>query len=873
MAEEQATFNLKVLSPSSELEGGVTFTALPTSTTVGQLRNRIQDAVPSKPSPDRMRLIYRGRVVADNSQTLEAVFGADNIRDNKDQSLHLVLPPNIPSGASPTPRSSTAPPNPFRATHAPTSTSPSQTNPPSSSAPPATEPDPSQPHHHNHPHIHSHIHDHHHHHNGHVPAAVNPLGVAIPASVQQQIAQALAQNGQPTTHPPTIQGPQPMIPVLTNPAATAHGPVPAALPGTPVGLAVLNAGPNNARVIRQEGVGPNGARWSVTINEMNMPAQGQNPRPGPFPHLQNLPGVALAVPPVATPSLAEIVERILPRLKLTLESSRQSMQNAKALHQTPRGPLASPPTSASPPSWRRAQIRSNLSTVQRNLDLVERELNIAVGHVPLFQRAANPDLMELRRSMYELRTQAEEMTRRLDQDEHDTPNTSANTGTSSSNTPAASTVNSSEPTAAQSTSTASPPTQSLPSQPQGQNTVSTTPADCPPELFLLSSPQGPAGVIFNHRDDPTTARIAPALPVQNTASTLPADCSPELFLLYSPQGPVGLIYDQRGTYTTAPLVPTLPFQTFTGQFAHNRQLITGLGQQIAHGNGSLFNHIATAPAATQTRQPMNDDQNPEPQNNNDQQIGQAQVPAQAQAQNGAVNPPAADEDRLANIGGHVWLILKLACFVYFFAGGGSGYYRPIVLGIIAAVVYIAQTGIFEDQFNALRRHFEALLPIGALAQRVAAPLAPNPPRHADGDEDRARNQVPLTPEQAAQRLLRQQREQQFGWAREGLRSVERAFALFVASLWPGVGEGMVHAQEERERLERVARREEEERRAEEERKAREDEEKRAAEGETKDQPATAAASAAGSATEAPGDAGIESSAKGKERAVDAEVSA
>lgn len=79
MAEEKPILNLKILSPSSEVEGGVTFAGLPTSTTVRELRSRIQDAVPSKPTPDRMRLIYRGRVVANDADTLENVFGTDNV--------------------------------------------------------------------------------------------------------------------------------------------------------------------------------------------------------------------------------------------------------------------------------------------------------------------------------------------------------------------------------------------------------------------------------------------------------------------------------------------------------------------------------------------------------------------------------------------------------------------------------------------------------------------------------------------------------------------------------------------------------------------------------------------------------------------------
>ncbi|KAI1556339.1 repeatmulti-domain protein [Pyrenophora tritici-repentis] len=79
MAEGEQTINLKILSPSTEVEGGVNLADVPASTTVKELRSRIQNAVPSKPATDRMRLIYRGRVVANDAETLGNVFGTDNV--------------------------------------------------------------------------------------------------------------------------------------------------------------------------------------------------------------------------------------------------------------------------------------------------------------------------------------------------------------------------------------------------------------------------------------------------------------------------------------------------------------------------------------------------------------------------------------------------------------------------------------------------------------------------------------------------------------------------------------------------------------------------------------------------------------------------
>lgn len=79
MAAEELTLNLKILSPSTEVEGGVSFPDLPASTTITELRSRIRNAVASKPATERMRLIYRGRVVANDADTLGNVFGPETV--------------------------------------------------------------------------------------------------------------------------------------------------------------------------------------------------------------------------------------------------------------------------------------------------------------------------------------------------------------------------------------------------------------------------------------------------------------------------------------------------------------------------------------------------------------------------------------------------------------------------------------------------------------------------------------------------------------------------------------------------------------------------------------------------------------------------
>ncbi|KAJ4373223.1 hypothetical protein N0V83_003516 [Neocucurbitaria cava] len=678
MADENGTINLRILSPSTEVEGGVTFPGIPAATTIKELRSRIQDAVPSKPSTERMRLIYRGRVVANDADTLTNVFGADSAA-NTQASTPQGLPP---SGSNPT--------------------------------------------------------------------LVNGAQVPQPGPGQMP----LMGFGQP------------------NPPA--------------------------GRIVRQEGIGPNGERWSVTINETNVnipnlptrPLQPGVPRPFPLP-----PGFGLPPRPTASPAPADAIDSLLPRISFILQSARQEMENVRTLFQAPGGQLpgsAAQIATVNPPSWRVERIREHVRTMSHNLDLVERGLAVILSDATLAQ---NANVVALRRSANELRAQAEEVNRMLAREQDETAH---------NHTPSAT-----EPSASPAPAATTPTSTSTSSLPQTQNASQIMPAETPAELFILSSPQGPVGILF----------------------------------------------DQRGTYSTAPMVSTLPFQTFTDQFARNRQLIAGIGQQIAQGGNQFHNQLANIqPTPTQQPAPNGQapNQAPDQAQNQVQNQNQNQIPAQN------ANPPA-EQDRMVNIAGHLWLIFKLACFVYFFAGGG-GLYRPIMLGIIAAVVYLAQIGIFEEQFNLVRRHFEALLPAGALGAQPA-----NQNNNHNNNNTQAAVQPTmgnLTPQQAAQRLLEQRRDQRFGWVRESMRTVERSFALFVASLWPGIGERMVHAQEERIRAERAA---EEERQRREEEKARVEAEARAAQAGEKKEEETETKTDGAAGEEAAAQAGL--SAKGKERAV------
>lgn len=778
--EEPLAVNLKILSPSPEFEGGVQLPDLAASTTVGELRQRIHDAAPSRPTTDRMRLIYRGRVVANDNDTLLVVFGADNIRASKDQSLHLVLRELPPTTAapSPAPHSASAPPN---TTQPPPTQSPLQTNPFRNLPEPRPNSQPqAQPHHHHHAH--------HHHH--HPPPAVPAGPRAAPVPPQLQFAQN-PRNLQ--LLPPPFQHPhfqqfgqlrQPP-PQAGTPAAEGGPNAQQPQPQPPMGLPNLPTG-NHTRTVRQEGIGPNGERWTVTWNNTTNlafnPNQQQPVLPRPF-----VPGFGLPPQRTPSPSLGNVPDQMLQRIRRTVDYARQEMENVRVLIQPLGGPAASVGAlaAANPPAWRVDQIRVAVRNLVTGLDNVDRGLASLVAD-PLMTQ--NRDLVSLQHSASDLRRQADEFNRLLDQ------------------LPRSDTTGRASPSSGANTQPASS---------QTQNTAQSQTQDIPTELFILSSPQGPVGILF----------------------------------------------DQRGTYSTAP--PTMSFQSFSQQFNANRYQLANLGRQLA-----VQNHLPRLPAHVLPPTGTPTVQNQQPAHNANQAPAQVQNQNANPAQPAAAAPaPGVQVNRVDNIAGHLWLIFKLAVFVYFFAGGG-GWYRPLMICLIAGVVYIAQVGIFEEHFAAVRGYLETLLPPGALGfpERVAAQQGQNRQNaNAPAQQDqRAQPTRNLTPEQAARRLQQQHQNQQFGWVRDAARGTERGFAMFVASLWPGIGERMVQAQEERVRAEREA----EEARVAEEAARREEEQKKEQEAE-ESKPGEASGSAKRGYDEAEGMAeGADGKGKGKKARVD-----
>ncbi len=76
---EKTQIDLIILSPSPEVNK-LTFPAISTATTVGELREKISSAAVTHPAPTRQRLIYRGHPLIDAKKTLKEIFTQDIVR-------------------------------------------------------------------------------------------------------------------------------------------------------------------------------------------------------------------------------------------------------------------------------------------------------------------------------------------------------------------------------------------------------------------------------------------------------------------------------------------------------------------------------------------------------------------------------------------------------------------------------------------------------------------------------------------------------------------------------------------------------------------------------------------------------------------------
>ena len=71
----EMTLEIRVFTFVVGIPNPLVLSMVPSSATVGQLKLRIRDALPSRPAVESQRLIYHGHVLNDMDQTMISVFG------------------------------------------------------------------------------------------------------------------------------------------------------------------------------------------------------------------------------------------------------------------------------------------------------------------------------------------------------------------------------------------------------------------------------------------------------------------------------------------------------------------------------------------------------------------------------------------------------------------------------------------------------------------------------------------------------------------------------------------------------------------------------------------------------------------------------
>ncbi|KAH8166660.1 hypothetical protein CIB48_g1535 [Xylaria polymorpha] len=283
--------------------------------------------------------------------------------------------------------------------------------------------------------------------------------------------------------------------------------------------------------------------------------------------------------------------------------------------------------------------------------------------------------------------------------------------------------------------------------------------------------------------------------------------TPEVYILSSPSGPRAILLNgSLGTYYSPQLrsyqpiglpPPPMPFGVIPGNAPHARH--EALPQIIPRS--SVTNRHRHRP----NPHPNNLPPGQQPQIQRQQEL---QVPGPIQAQLGhGMDNAQIQAIRMAQVWPHIWMIIRLALFIWWFTSPTSSWSRWITVVSIAITLFIVNTGVLtpfaEQIWVPLRRHLENLIPLAADAgggqqQRPAA-------ENAQGGNANGANPGILRdpdPADAAVRLVQQRQQGNANWLMNQARRLERAGILFIASLAPGLAERHIAQVEAEARAER-----------------------------------------------------------------------
>ena len=259
-------------------------------------------------------------------------------------------------------------------------------------------------------------------------------------------------------------------------------------------------------------------------------------------------------------------------------------------------------------------------------------------------------------------------------------------------------------------------------------------------------------------------RTIPPQPVRQNTESGP------FYLLSSPNGPQAILMPPQNTAVAG------------------TQFVPGAAFVVHRQQQPLWRHLLPTPATDTARANTG--------------VHEPRPAAEAPLQNPAQDAPAApagnpDRDFALSIIRRLWLFLRLYIFAFLFSEAGS-WRRWSLLCIGALIAVLSETETVHRLrriiWEPIMRHLEGVVP-----------LAGNDPRHRDPNpiqgqnavqpQDAGTNRVP-DPGQLAQRLLRERNERDLNSFRQFLHWLERAVALFIASLVPGVGERHIRARNE-----------------------------------------------------------------------------
>lgn len=77
--EPTRTIALQVLSPSLNPPNRITFDSLPLTITVADLKSRIAQRIPERPTHEKQRLIYRGQPLSDDRAVLQDILESSEV--------------------------------------------------------------------------------------------------------------------------------------------------------------------------------------------------------------------------------------------------------------------------------------------------------------------------------------------------------------------------------------------------------------------------------------------------------------------------------------------------------------------------------------------------------------------------------------------------------------------------------------------------------------------------------------------------------------------------------------------------------------------------------------------------------------------------